>query len=288
MHGRAAHRRRILPIVTAGAIVAGVLAAAGANHPGVPAASAGPPATPDIWSTWRASMTRPGADRRAPDVVPVVAAPAAHLHPRRRLRRGRDGRRQPRLPPNNDQLQLDETPSTFPFIWIAAVGPGHRREDRHADRRGPGRVPDAARRARGGNPSRTTVDLDGNVWVGQPATRRPAPARSCASACWRPAAASTGTATARIDTSTGLARRAGRGPTHGDADDCGRRDHGRGRVHHQLLPRAARPACAPSPSTPTTTCGWAASPTTSTSHLDGRTGAILRQRRRPAAAATAA
>ena len=67
--------------------------------------------------------------------------------------------------PNHDQLQLNETLSTFPFIWIALSG----RDTIAKVDSVTGSVlgeywsaPDGM----GGNPSRTTVDLNGNVWAG--------------------------------------------------------------------------------------------------------------------------
>jgi streptogramin lyase len=67
--------------------------------------------------------------------------------------------------PAHDQLQLNETPSTFPFIWIAASG----RDTIIKIDTIEGKILGEYRscpKGRGGNPSRTTVDLDGNVWVG--------------------------------------------------------------------------------------------------------------------------
>jgi hypothetical protein len=68
--------------------------------------------------------------------------------------------------PNNDQLQLDVgTPTPFPFIWIANSGRGTAvRVDTNT-----GAVLGEYNTAPAGfglNPSRTTVDLEGNVWIG--------------------------------------------------------------------------------------------------------------------------
>ena len=66
--------------------------------------------------------------------------------------------------PNEDQLQLNTTPTTFPFIWIANSGEGtvSKLDTNTGDELGRYRTgPESWT-----NPSRTTVDLDGNVWVG--------------------------------------------------------------------------------------------------------------------------
>ncbi|MBI5119134.1 hypothetical protein HZA56_21930 [Candidatus Poribacteria bacterium] len=67
-------------------------------------------------------------------------------------------------PPNGDQLRLDTTLSTFPFIWVANSGAGtvsklDTRTGRELGRyrTGPSTSTD---------PSRTSVDLAGNVWLG--------------------------------------------------------------------------------------------------------------------------
>jgi YVTN family beta-propeller protein len=67
--------------------------------------------------------------------------------------------------PNNDQLQLNETATPFPFIWIALSGQGTVVKVDTVTGEVLGEYlssPDG----RGRNPSRTTVDLNGNVWVG--------------------------------------------------------------------------------------------------------------------------
>jgi streptogramin lyase/uncharacterized protein YegL len=67
--------------------------------------------------------------------------------------------------PNNDQLQLNANPTTFPFIWVPASDRGTviKIDTETGDILGEYRTaPDG----RGKNPSRTTVDMDGNVWVG--------------------------------------------------------------------------------------------------------------------------
>lgn len=66
--------------------------------------------------------------------------------------------------PNNDQLQLNETTTPFPFIWVALSG----RDTIAKVDTVTGTVLGeylSAPDGRGRNPSRTTVDLDGNVWV---------------------------------------------------------------------------------------------------------------------------
>ncbi len=78
--------------------------------------------------------------------------------------------------PNNDQLQLDKNITTFPFIWIALSGRGTVvKVNTEVVTRPNGTVIPAgtvlgeyrsAPEGRGLNPSRTTVDMDGNVWVG--------------------------------------------------------------------------------------------------------------------------
>jgi len=67
--------------------------------------------------------------------------------------------------PNNDRLQLDQPLTTFPFIWIALSGRGTiAKIDTET-----GTVLGeywSAPNGRGRNPSRTTVDLNGNLWAG--------------------------------------------------------------------------------------------------------------------------
>jgi len=66
--------------------------------------------------------------------------------------------------PNNDQLQLNEFTSPFPFIWVACSGRGTIvRIDVNT-----GAILGEYKSAPQGrplNPSRTTVDLEGNVWA---------------------------------------------------------------------------------------------------------------------------
>lgn len=67
--------------------------------------------------------------------------------------------------PNNDQLQLDAGGTPLPFIWIALSGRGTVAKVNTET----GEVLGEYRSAPSGrslNPSRTTVDLNGNVWVG--------------------------------------------------------------------------------------------------------------------------
>lgn len=67
--------------------------------------------------------------------------------------------------PNNDQLQLNASSSTFPFIWVANSSEGTISKLDTTTGQELGRyrtAPDSAPK----NPSRTTVDQDGNVWVG--------------------------------------------------------------------------------------------------------------------------
>jgi hypothetical protein len=66
--------------------------------------------------------------------------------------------------PNHDQLQLDELISPFPFINVAASGRGTvvRADTETGEIVGEYR---SAPEGRGLNPSRTTVDLFGNVWT---------------------------------------------------------------------------------------------------------------------------
>ncbi len=74
--------------------------------------------------------------------------------------------------PNNHQLQLSEPPSIFPFLWIALSG---RYTIAKVDTI-TGRVLGeywSRPNGRAGDPSRTTVDLDGNVWVGNRAEASP-------------------------------------------------------------------------------------------------------------------
>lgn len=67
--------------------------------------------------------------------------------------------------PNNDQLQLDQPTVPFPFINVAASGRGTvvRIHTETGEIIGEYRT---APEGRGLNPSRTTVDLYGNVWTG--------------------------------------------------------------------------------------------------------------------------
>ncbi|NBB74119.1 MAG: T9SS type A sorting domain-containing protein [Bacteroidetes bacterium] len=67
--------------------------------------------------------------------------------------------------PNNDQLQLNETTTTFPFINVAASNRGTvvRTNTETGEIIGEYR---SAPQGYGLNPSRTTVDLFGNVWTG--------------------------------------------------------------------------------------------------------------------------
>jgi hypothetical protein len=67
-------------------------------------------------------------------------------------------------PPNNDQLQLDSPTEPFPFINVAASGRGTvvRANTETGEIVGEYRT---APEGRGLNPSRTTVDLFGNVWT---------------------------------------------------------------------------------------------------------------------------
>lgn len=67
--------------------------------------------------------------------------------------------------PGSDQLQLNTTSSTFPFIWIANSGEGTISKLDTVTGAELGRYRTAPNGV-GSNPSRTTVDLDGNVWVG--------------------------------------------------------------------------------------------------------------------------
>ncbi len=67
--------------------------------------------------------------------------------------------------PNNDQLQLNYKVTPLPFIWIALSGRGTIAKVNTET----GAILGEYRSApdgRGRNPSRTTVDLNGNVWVG--------------------------------------------------------------------------------------------------------------------------
>jgi streptogramin lyase len=67
--------------------------------------------------------------------------------------------------PNHHQLQLNETSTTFPFIWVANSGENTISKLDTVTGSELGRYktgPDGT----GRDPSRTTVDLDGNVWVG--------------------------------------------------------------------------------------------------------------------------
>ena len=68
-------------------------------------------------------------------------------------------------PPNNNQLQLDQPTVPFPFINVAASGRGTvvRIHTETGEIIGEYRT---APEGRGTNPSRTTVDLYGNVWTG--------------------------------------------------------------------------------------------------------------------------
>ena len=67
--------------------------------------------------------------------------------------------------PNNDQLQLNDKVTPLPFIWIALSGRGTIAKVNTETGAILGEylsAPDGRYR----NPSRTTVDLNGNVWVG--------------------------------------------------------------------------------------------------------------------------
>jgi DNA-binding beta-propeller fold protein YncE len=77
--------------------------------------------------------------------------------------------------PNNDRLQLNSTPSTFPFIWIANAAEGTvskfdtvTGKELGRYRTGPENhaCPFPNDPVCGLSPSRTTVDLNGNLWVG--------------------------------------------------------------------------------------------------------------------------
>ena len=65
--------------------------------------------------------------------------------------------------PNNDQLQLDSQATPFGFIWVAASGRGTvvKIDTDSGDVLGEYLTAPGG----GGNPSRTTVDSDGSVWV---------------------------------------------------------------------------------------------------------------------------
>ena len=67
--------------------------------------------------------------------------------------------------PNNDQLQLDSAATPFNFIWVAVSSNGTVVKIDTDHRCRPGRVPDNPSSHGFGNPSRTTVDNDGSVWV---------------------------------------------------------------------------------------------------------------------------
>lgn len=67
--------------------------------------------------------------------------------------------------PNSDQLQLNESSSTFPFIWVANSNDGTISKLDTVTGAELARYYTAPQNI-GRNPSRTTVDLDGNVWVG--------------------------------------------------------------------------------------------------------------------------
>jgi streptogramin lyase len=67
--------------------------------------------------------------------------------------------------PNNNQLQLNDVVTTFPFVWIALSGQGTIVK---VDTETGAILGEylSAPDGRGRDPSRTTVDLDGNVWAG--------------------------------------------------------------------------------------------------------------------------
>lgn len=67
--------------------------------------------------------------------------------------------------PNNDQLQLNETVETLPFIWVAASARGTIVKIDTVTGTVLGEYWSSPS-GRGKNPSRTTVDLNGNVWAG--------------------------------------------------------------------------------------------------------------------------
>jgi len=66
--------------------------------------------------------------------------------------------------PNHDQLQLNKVTTRFPFIWVAASGKGTVVKISTETGAVLGEYLSAPN-GRGRNPSRTTVDLNGNVWV---------------------------------------------------------------------------------------------------------------------------
>ena len=68
-------------------------------------------------------------------------------------------------PPNNDQLQLDSVATPFEFIWVAASARGTIIKIDTVTGAILGEY-HSAPEGRGLNPSRTTVDGNGNVWSG--------------------------------------------------------------------------------------------------------------------------
>lgn len=106
--------------------------------------------------------------------------------------------------PNNDQLQLDRIPSTFPFLWVAASGRSTIVKIDTVTGQVLGEY-ESRPRGLGGDPSRTTVDLNGAVWVGNRAEGNSALGGSVV----RVGLLETGgcvdrNANGRIDTSSGL------------------------------------------------------------------------------------
>jgi streptogramin lyase/uncharacterized protein YegL len=204
----------------------------------------------DIWTAWRRAMTVPGdpsREVRQPAVARVTAdrfartssaavpvAPDAPAAPNPRtytLDADFDEGAMVGVnhdPPGNDQLQLNRVPSTFPFIWIALSG---RDTVVKIDTRSGEILGEYFTRPEGrpGNPSRTTVDLDGNVWVGNRNEAGGSPTRdggvTGSGSIVRVSLLESGgcvdrNANGRIDTSKGL-RDVRPWPNTGDADTAG-------------------------------------------------------------------
>ena len=67
--------------------------------------------------------------------------------------------------PNNDQLQLDSVPTPFGFIWVAVSSEGTVVKIDTETGEVLGEYSTTPSSHGWGNPSRTTVDNDGSVWV---------------------------------------------------------------------------------------------------------------------------
>ncbi len=105
--------------------------------------------------------------------------------------------------PNNNRLQLNEHLTTFPFIWIALSGKGTIAKIHTETGKIVGEYISSPQ-GRGRNPSRTTVDLKGNVWVGNRGESQGGVGSAVHIGCLENSQCIDRNQNGRIDTSTGL------------------------------------------------------------------------------------